>query len=1303
MSPIPISVVLPLSAFGKRCAPEQKPPSVIPKSILKTTTHPVTSTLSPKHVQFSDVQTSPLPCVPVKSSGFFQGLTTIVKSASQACSAFFDSGAAVNIIKPSVLNKLSASSLREIQRYPPDINVSGISGKVVLPQSKVLLEVTLSPHEPSISDHFYVIDDVCFAADMLIGYHTMHRFNISLFPGIHQIAQNGTFISASPFPESPSPPNVSLVTSTSDPPSSPSQPADSLSEALLSDTTTPPTTTLSDILTTTEVKKAVLSTPVIVTQTDLSVVRVQVKNVPPGTDVICLPDSARVNGVALESVLTTIKEDGSCYIAIQNLSNHPISLHSGVVIGDVLPYPAPVTPIDSLPCHISTSSPLTSDSSSQQLDQHLNDVDFHESRPELLALLSAYRSCVSLPGEPLGKTDVVRHSIHLTPGSTPTYVPAYRIPHSRRTLMDDAVKDMLKEDIIEPAASPYNAPLFLVPKSNGEWRVVVDFRALNAQTVPDRFPMPVLSDLLQSIGDNNTVFSTLDLHSGFFQVELEESSRPYTAFTTSSGQFAFKRMAMGLRNSPLTFMRLMNSVLAGLIGTSVFCYIDDVILASKSITEHLDTLSDIMSRFAKAGLTLKLSKCQFLKREIKFLGHKVDKYGIHTLDDKIHAIKQFPTPTSVDDVRRFVGLAGFYRQFIKDFSKIAQPLTSLLKRNVEFIWSKDCENAFATLKQALCNAPVLAFPNFDKEFLLCTDASNIGIGSVLMQRDNNGKCRAIAYASRVLNKAERNYSVTHREALAVVWSLRHFRDIILGYKIHVLTDHFAVTELFKGTSLTGKFARWQLTVQEYNPTFAYIPGKANSVADALSRHVAPVTMLTTSQPLPTLEEIKSYQREDSFCSRLIYYLESGDASNLPNLPFSPDSFSLQDEVLYKSSTTNSEDTLPYHAFQLVIPAALVPTILYHIHDSPLAGHPGKDRSFRQAQRAYFWPSMRKDITRHCLLCPSCAEHRPSLHHESPNLAYPIPHAPWDSLSVDVLKLPLTENGFRYLLVCIDSFSRFSILVPLKDKTARSVARALINEVICRYASPKVLLSDNGTEFNNAILKAVCETFQIKKCNILPYAPQANGKVERANRRILDIIRFISGSTSSWDEHIPLVECSLNSAVHSSVNESPHFILYGSDKKLPYQFISSEPRPLYDVEDYVRQRVSVFQRIHTSVRNSLESSQHSMLAKQHQRAKPHEIGIGDIVFTRVQDRHSKLDPLFNGPHRVINVMSGHKVKLLNLKSGTEQIIHKDHLKRVNRGFDVDIASPLPSHAPCGVDSQPSTLSHAPRYQLRSRLA
>ena len=279
-------------------------------------------------------------------------------------------------------------------------------------------------------------------------------------------------------------------------------------------------------------------------------------------------------------------------------------------------------------------------------------------------------------------------------------------------------------------------------------------------------------------------------------------------------------------------------------------------------------------------------------------------------------------------------------------------------------------------------------------------------------------------------------------------------------------------------------------------------------------------------------------------------------------------------------------------------------------------------------------------------------------------------------------------------MCVDSFSRFTILVPLKDKSAQSVAQAIINEIICKHASPCVLLSDNGTEFNNAILKEICDVFQIRKCNVVAYSPRANGKVERANRRILDILRHITASSSSWDSWIPQVACSLNSAIHSSCNESPHFILYGTDKRLPYEFLLSQPRPLYNLDDYVRTRLADFQKIHQFIRDRLTLSQDEMLRKQHQRAVPHEIAVGDLVFLRVHDRHSKLDPLFDGPYRVTEQLHGHKVKILDLKSLKEQVTHIDHLKRVDREFVDHSVSPSEPHISALPTSRPPSFPPPP---------
>ena len=1175
-----------------------------------------------------------------------------------------------------------------------------------MPHGKVLLSVSLSPREPDISAYFYIVSNVSFHADILIGFQTMCHNDINLFPAQHEITLRSTVIPAVSFSSPPSPPVAGVLTSDATLPSPSAQTSstrDSIVSSALSESlplSSPPPQSDHCIA---SYKHVLLAQPVTLSECDLYVVNASVKSAQPGTDVLCFAQDSPCKGLRLESVLTSVDKNGLCKIAIRNNSSLPVTLKSGVVLGEALPYTKEVKELDDFPClHMSVTDKSAQSSLPLITKEHITRLDFPEFECELLALLNSFRNVTSLPGEALGHTSIIKHEIHLQPGSAPSYIPSYRVPHSRRVILEEQVQGMLNQDIVEPANSPHNAPLLLIPKKNGDWRVVVDFRKLNASTIPDRFPMPRLGDIIQSLGDANVVFSTLDLQSGFFQVELAENSRPYTAFTTASGQFMFKRMAQGLRNAPLTFQRLMQQVLSGILGKNVFCFLDDVIIASPSIEEHLHTLSHVLSRFESAGLKIKLNKCRLLQKQVTFLGHLINSQGVHTLNDKISAVQQFPVPNNADQIRQFLGLAGFYRQFIHHFSQIAQPLTQLLKKEIKFTWSDDQQVAFDHLKSALCNAPVLAFPDFDKDFILCTDASGHGIGAVLMQLDSHGKHRVIAYASRLLNKAERNYDVTTREALSVIWSLRHFRELILGYKIHVHTDHYAVTEIFKGNNFTGKFARWHLTIQEFDPIIHYLPGKENSVADALSRNVASVSALTAHPAMPTSEEFKSLQQADAFCSSILYYLDSGDVSNLPKLHVPVDSFFLQNGLLYKTSHVSSDDSSE-RLSQLVIPQSLIEVILFHVHDSPHAAHPGRDRCLAQAKKQFFWPSMRKDITQHCATCSQCASHRPVPSTHSSALPYHIASAPWDAISIDLLKLPITENGFQYLFVCVDSFSRFSVLAPLKDKSAPSVARALIDHVICPFGSPRVLLSDNGTEFNNEILKAICDSFLIKKCNITPHSPSSNGKVERCNKRILDILRYIMDAKYSWDEWLPQVACSLNTALHSTINESPHFVLFGTDKRLPYDFLHSAPRPLYNADDYVRKRLRDFQHLHQMIHARLTASQNEMLTKQHERATDSPITDGDIVFLRVHNRSSKLDPLFTGPYRVIASLHGHKVKLLDLKTHVEQTVHIDHLKRVSRDFG-GVCQQLP-HASGSTTPHPSmctppTPPSSYRQKLRS---
>ena len=381
--------------------------------------------------------------------------------------------------------------------------------------------------------------------------------------------------------------------------------------------------------------------------------------------------------------------------------------------------------------------------------------------------------------------------------------------------------------------------MLLVGKPGGTYRAVVDYRNLNLQCHLDNFPMISCQDSLESLGSANAkYFSTIDLQSGYYQVPIEESSKPYTAFVTHDGLWEWNRMSFGLANAPACFTRLMTRVLQGLNWEIALLYLDDVIIFSKHFEGHLTNLRAVFTRLRNAKLTLKPSKCTFGREKIKFLGHVVSAQGIQTMDEKCKAVQEFPQPRKLRDVRAFLGLCSYYCKFIKDFAKIAAPLTDLTKREVAFQWSDECEKAFRTLKQKLVNPPILAYPDYQKEYLLYTDASSTAVGMVLAQVQDGKEC-VISYGGKKLSNTEMRYSTTERECLAIIVSLKHFEHYLRGVQVTLITDHAALKWLLGQAQPKGRIARWVAFLQQFNYTIKHQAGKSISHVDGLSRRDYP--------------------------------------------------------------------------------------------------------------------------------------------------------------------------------------------------------------------------------------------------------------------------------------------------------------------------------------------------------------------------------------------------------------------------------------------------------------------------------
>jgi len=455
-----------------------------------------------------------------------------------------------------------------------------------------------------------------------------------------------------------------------------------------------------------------------------------------------------------------------------------------------------------------------------------------------------------MPGDKLTTTNIYKPSIQLKDNARPVYVKPYRLPNSQKVEVDRQIKQMCANDIIEEAQSEWSSPILIVPKrvdSSGEkkWRIVIDMRLLNQQIKDDKFPLPNANEILDSLG-GAIYFSHLDLSQGYYQVELHPESRKYTAFTTNKGQFQMKRLPMGLKISPSTFSRLMTVAMSGLNYEKCFVYLDDLIVFGRNLEDHNKNLIKVFTRLRKVNLKLNPTKCEFLKKELLYLGNVITPEGISPDPEKIRVLKDYPVPQNADEVKRFVAFANYYRKFIPNFAEKSLPLNVLCRKNIPFHWSLECQNSFEILKTALSKQPVLQYPNFsdENEFILKTDASGIGIGAVLANKND----KPIAYASRCLNKAELNYPTIEKELLAIVWAVKHFRPYLYGKKFKILTDHKPLIYLFNFTNPTSRLTKFRLQLEEYDFYVEYIKGKENVVADALSR----ITL--TSQDLKKMHE-----------------------------------------------------------------------------------------------------------------------------------------------------------------------------------------------------------------------------------------------------------------------------------------------------------------------------------------------------------------------------------------------------------------------------------------------------------------
>lgn len=882
-------------------------------------------------------------------------------------------------------------------------------------------------------------------------------------------------------------------------------------------------------------------------------------------------------------------------------------------------------------------------------------------RESIMKVLNKFRKVFAFNDNELGRTNLVDHSID-TGDSKPIHLRPYRIPHSQRKLLESQIETMCANGIVRPSKSPYSAPIVLVPKKDGKVRMCIDFRKLNEVTKKDVYPLPRIDDMLDAL-NNSKYFSVLDLCQGYHQVPIKESDKEKTAFSFFGGHYEYNYMPFGLCNSAPTFQRLMDSVLSGLLWNTCLVYIDDVIVFSETISDHVKRLEEVLKRFEDSGLKLKAQKCSFGKTEVAFLGHKISATGISPDTDKVKSIHNFPEPSNVSELRSFLGLISYYRKFVKDFASKAAPLHKLLRKGVEFIWDSNCESAFKTFKEALTSYPILRYPDFSLPFVLYTDACDTGIGAVLAQDGPDGE-RTIAYASKSLKPNEQNYAVIEKEALAIVWGVKYFRHYLFGRKFTVITDHNPLRWLMDIKNPAGRLARWSLTLQEYDITIKHRPGKAHQNADALSRIPAEPSVATTCAkaetdiiPKRSYQDIRDRQKNDPSLAAIIQYLELGE---LPEL-----SSKARETVILSGDYELGHDGLLYHLWQpgshrrrqairrqIAIPRSLIDEVMYACHDDLTAGHLSFQKTYDKVQERFYWKGMYSDIEFWCKSCVDCATKKsPKNRPKFPLNPLPTVNGPFDRVAVDVLgPFPPTYKSNKYIIVFSDYLTRWPEVFAVNNADAETTARLFVEEIVCRHGAPRELLSDNGKNFRSNLMKEICKLTNTKKTFTTAYHPETNGLVERFNGTLTTMLSmYVSGHQRDWDTFIPYILFAYRTAIHESTKESPFYLMHLRDAVLPIEAALCPPTFSYAVADDYKEEAKVrLQEAYTLVNENLQKNQQKQKEHYDDASKETHYTEGDKIwlYTPVTKPglSAKLTHHWHGPYKVLTKLSDVTYKL-----------------------------------------------------------
>ena len=916
-------------------------------------------------------------------------------------------------------------------------------------------------------------------------------------------------------------------------------------------------------------------------------------------------------------------------------------------------------------------------------------------KKKMVPLLHEFADIFSVSKSDIGLTDMVTHEID-TGNEYPICTPYRRIPMALEDKVDDMVKEMEGKGIVRPSVSPWNAPLVVVPKKNGDIRLTVDYRKLNSITKRPVFPMPDSRALLDTLS-GSSYFTTLDLSSGYYNIPMKEEDIQKTAFSTRHNHWEFVRMPMGLSTAPASFQRLMHMVFHKENWKQCLIYLDDILIFADDMEEHLQRLRVVFERIREAGLKLSPDKCSFIQSKVSYLGYTISKDGIHTDKSKIEKITSWPLPKTTDELRSFLGLCGYYRHFIHNYAQTVMPLEEVCKPSwnrkmrkgkVVIELNTEQEECFKSLKHALTSAPILAFPTRNDEFVLDTDASHDAIGCVLSQRQE-GIEKVIAYASKKLSQSERQYCITRKELLAVYHFVTHFKHYLLGRKFVVRTDHRALTWMLNWQRpSTSQYCRWKEELEIFDMRVQYRPGSRHLNADALSR--LPGCEQCELQHLDpkrrkNVKILNKDEKDNICCRRMVMFEKDMNQEDDPVLKViitslkkssinerEPEAIKFGNEecksLWTKRKKLRIRGDLLYlltdeGKYKLIVPGKKRAEIIKMAHET--MAHIGIKKTSHLLHQSYYWLNMDLDIKLVIASCKHCAERKcaPVKKHPSDSLSG---GHPFDKVSIDITgPLSTGKHGERYILGIIDNFSKFPALIPLKVATAEAIAQAMYKHWICVFGVPTVIHSDRGTEFENQLMADLCKLLGIRKSRASPYYPQGDGIIERLFRTMKDMVYATTKCRGkNWVEIIPSVEMGLRCTQTKSWKLTPYEIVFGRQMVTPLNGDDWQKRidKINLQTDFVKGVRQTLGAIHDKIRRRMERAEDIDDIER-------VFKIGEKVYVKILPRLRGMDrPRYEGPFEIINLKGRWCYVLRNCRTG--RIVERNHyhIKRYS-GNDV----------------------------------